>query len=379
MNKKVKILYFVDRMLRGGIQSLVVEIVKNIDKENFQIDFLLLDDGKTYELEDELKEMNCNVYKLKNVWINTPFDYIKYCKEMNKFFKTIGKDYDIVHLHSSSKNFMVLYYAQKYGIKVRIAHSHNTDFQTKNKIKILVGNCFKHFLKKYATNYMACSKDAGKWLFGSNVQIDILNNAIDVEKFNFSEKQRKIIRERYNILDGDIVCGNVGRFVAQKNHQFLLDIFSSVYQKDKRYKLLLIGSGTKEEEEKLKEIAKANQIEKAVIFAGFQENANLYFNAMDLFVFPSKFEGLGIVVIEAQANGLKCIISDNIPDEVKITKNVKAISLTDRNKWIDSILSIEKIRTNNLEDINNKGYNINQEIKKLEQYYKFEKIKKYSN
>ena len=118
MEKKIKILYFVDRMLKGGIQSLVLEIVNNIDKKCFQIDFLLLDDGKEYDLERTLRKLGCNVYKLKGVWINTPFDYIKYYRSMNQFFKTTGNDYDIVHMHSSSKNFMVLKLAKKNGIKI---------------------------------------------------------------------------------------------------------------------------------------------------------------------------------------------------------------------------------------------------------------------
>lgn len=375
MNKKIQILYFVDRMLKGGIQSLVVEIAKYIDKEKFQIDFLLLDDGKEYDLEKKIKELGCNVYKLKNVWIKTPIDYINYYKQIKKFFKEKGKNYDIVHLHSSSKNFLVLYIAKKCGIKIRIAHSHNINFQTKNKLKILVGDIFKYLLRKYATNFMACSKEAGEWLFGKHTHVDILKNAIDVEKFKYNKTERKNIREKYNILDDDIVCGNVGRFVPQKNHEFLLDIFYQVHKRNERYKLLLVGTGTIEEENKLRKKVKEYEIEDSVIFAGFQEKANLYFNAMDIFVFPSKFEGLGIVVIEAQANGLQCIISDNIPEEVKISKNVKSISLKDKEKWIDNILKTEKNRTNHLEDINDKGYNILQEIKRLEQYYE-EKVKR---
>ena len=368
MNKKVKILYFVDRMLRGGIQSLVVEIVKNIDKENFQIDFLLLDDGKTYELEDKLKEMNCNVYKLKNVWINTPFDYIKYCKEMNKFFKTIGKDYDIVHLHSSSKNFMVLYYAQKYGIKVRIAHSHNTDFQTKNKIKILVGNCFKHFLKKYATNYMACSKEAGKWLFGDE-KVTVLKNAINIQKFTFDSQKRKEIRDKYGIKYNEIVCGNVGRITEQKNHIFLINIFKKLYNRNRNYKLLLVGKGEEKLEKELEKIVNENNINENVIFAGFQEKPYEYLNAMDLFVFPSKFEGLGIVLIEAQANGLNCIVSDKIPNEAIINSNVKILSLKREEEWVKTIQETNCTRILDNIKIKEAGYDIFEEIKKLEKYY----------
>ena len=140
---KIKILYFIDRMAHGGIQSLVIEIAKNIDKERFKLDFLLLDDGHDYELENTLKKLDCNVYKLKNVWIRSPFDYIIYYKEMKKFFEKTGKNYNIVHLHSSSKNFLFLYFAKKNNIKIRIAHSHNTGFKTTNILEKLVGNILK--------------------------------------------------------------------------------------------------------------------------------------------------------------------------------------------------------------------------------------------
>ena len=135
----VKVLYFVDRMLKGGIQSLVIEIVRNINKEKVQIDFLLLDDGKEYELENTLKDLGCKIYKLNGIWVNTPIDFFKYIKALDKFFKE-HNDYDVVHLHSSSKNYMVLKKAKKYKIPVRIAHSHNIDFQTKNLVKKFIGN-----------------------------------------------------------------------------------------------------------------------------------------------------------------------------------------------------------------------------------------------
>lgn len=370
MNKKIKILYFVDRMLRGGIQSLVIEIVKNINKENFQIDFLLLDDGKTYDLEEKLKEMNCNVYKLKNVWINTPFDYLKYCKEMNKFFKTIGKEYDIVHLHSSSKNFMVLYYAKKYGVKIRIAHSHSTDFQTKNFIKKFVGNQFKSLLKKNATDYMACSRDAGKWLFGNENNVIILKNAINIQKFYFDEEKRKEIRNKYGIKNNEIVCGNVGRITEQKNHIFLINVFKKLYSYNKNYKLLLVGKGEETIEKELEKVVKENNMTDNVVFAGFQEKTYEYLNAMDLFVFPSKFEGLGIVLIEAQANGLSCIVSDKIPSEAIINSNVKIVSLDKEDEWVKVIQETNCTRVIDNVKIKDAGYDILEEIKKLEKFYR---------
>ena len=370
MGKKIKILYFVDRMLKGGIQALVVDISKYIDKEHFQLDFLLLDDGKKYELEDTLKSFGCNVYKLKDIWIKTPVDYIKYYKKMKNFFETKGKEYDIVHMHSSSKNFLFLYFAKRNGIKVRIAHSHNTDFQTNNIIKVFSGNIMKKFLIKNATHFMACSKDAGNWLFGEKVEVYVFNNSICVENYLYNEVARNEIRKKYKVKEDEIICGNVGRIAEQKNQEFLIEIFKDICQKDKKYKLLLVGDDNNELAEKLKDKVKKYKLEKNVIFAGFQSNAYEFFNAMDIFLFPSIFEGLGIVLFEAQTNGLNCIVSDKIPKEAMITNNITDIPLNNKEEWIKQIFLTKKIRKDTLKNIQNAGYDMKKKINELENYYK---------
>ena len=371
MTKKIKILYFVDRMSKGGIQALVVDISKYIDKDQFQLDFLLLDDeGKSYELEDTLKSFGCNVYKLKDIWIRTPIDYIKYYKKMKKFFETKGKEYDIVHMHSSSKNFLFLFFAKRNGVKIRIAHSHNTDFQTNNILKIFLGNIMKKFLIKNATHFMACSKDAGNWLFGRNTNVYILNNGICIDNFLYNEIIRDKLRKKYGIKENEIVCGNVGRIVDQKNQIFLIEIFKNICEQNNRYKLLLVGNDDNELAKKLKGLVKKYKLEKKIIFTGFQNKVNEYLNVMDIFLFPSLFEGLGIVLIEAQANGLNCIVSDKIPKEAMITNNITAIPLEDKEKWIQKIFHTDKTRNDTFQDIQNAGYDIKQQIKKLENYYK---------
>ena len=344
----VKVLYFVDRMLRGGIQSLVIDWVSRFDKQKIHVDFLLLDDGKEYKLEQTLKELGCTVYKLKGIWVKTPIDFIKYKCAVKSFFKE-HHDYKVVHMHSSSKNYMILKYAKKYGIPIRIAHSHNIDFQTKNPLKKLIGNLFKKPLIKYATDYFACSKIAGEWLFGKDIvesdKFRVIHNAIDYDKFKYNSNIRKKMREEFNFKDSDIVIGHVGRFVEQKNHSFLIDVFYKCYEQNNNYKLLLVGTG--ELEEFIKEKVRSLGIENNVIFAGFQSNVNDYMHAMDLFVFPSLFEGLGLVLIEAQACGLPCFCTANtIPKDVKILNNLQFISLNDGAlEWSKKIIS-SKLRIN---------------------------------
>lgn len=361
MESKVKVLYFVDRMLRGGIQTFVIENLKHIDKTNLQIDFLLLDDGKVYELEEELRNLGSTVYKLDGIWLRKPWDFVRYCRAIDKFFKE-HHDYKVVHLHSSSKNFMVLKKAKKYGIKIRIAHSHCIDFQTSSKIQRLIGNFFKYPLKKYATNYFACSKEAGQWLFGKKVvnsdKFTVIHNAVDLKKYKFDEEVRKQIRSDLKIDENTVVIGHVGRFVELKNHDFLVDVFYEFYKMHDNSKLLLVGTGMKENE--IREKVKKLGIEENVIFAGFKNNVNDYMCAMDLFVLPSKTEGLGLVLIEAQASGLRCFTSQNVvPEEVDVSKTTQFLSLDFLPKqWADALIKTKIERLNNDTIIKQTGYDI---------------------
>jgi glycosyltransferase involved in cell wall biosynthesis len=371
MSEKVKVLYFIDRMLRGGIQTFVIENMKHMDKNKIQIDYLLLDDGVKYELEDTLKEMGSNVYKLKGVWLRKPTDYFNYFKKIDEFFSQ-HNDYKVVHLHSSSKNFYILKSAKKYGIPVRIAHSHNIGFQSKNKIQIMIGNVCKPLLKKYATDYFACAYLAGEWLFGKKTvkdgKVRVIHNAVEYEKFKFNEKKRIEIRNRLNINE-KLVIGNVGRFSEQKNHEFLIDIFNEIHKKNKMSTLMLIGKGEKEEiiRKKVKELG----LENDVIFMGFCDNVNELMWAMDIFLMPSLHEGLPVVGIEAQAAGLPCFMSKYvITDEVKITELVKFIELKQSpREWAEEILNSDLSRKNTKAEIEQARYLIMDTAKELENFY----------
>ena len=305
--EKIKVLYFIDRMRHGGIQQFAVEIVKNMDKSKCEIDFLLLDDGQTYPLEDVLKQLNVKFYKLKGVWFRTPQDIFKQKRALEQFFKQ-HHDYKVVHMHSSSKNFMVLKMAKKYGIDVRIAHSHNIGFQSKNKMKILIGDFLKKPLKKYATHYFACSKLAGKWLFGEN-DVKIIHNAVDYQKFKFNQTKRDELRKELG-LENKLIIGNVGRFTNQKNHTFLVDIFHEIHKQNEDAILMLVGIGEKEQE--IRDKVKTLGLTNCVKFMGFCKNTNELFWCMDVFLLPSLYEGLPVVGVEAQCTGLPCFISKDV-------------------------------------------------------------------
>lgn len=371
MSEKVRVLYFVDRMLRGGIQTFVIENMKHMDREKVQIDYLLLDDGVHYDLEDTLKEMGSEVYKLKGIWLSKPTDYFKYFKAIDNFFKG-HNDYKVVHLHSSSKNFYILKAAKKYGIPVRIAHSHNIGFQSKSKLQILIGNLCKPLLKRYATDYFACSEIAGEWLFGKkavrNNRVKVIHNAVDLDKYKFNEEKRNELRKKLNIED-KFVIGHVGRFTNQKNHTFLIDIFNEIHKERPESVLMLVGTGEKENEihEKVDRLG----LTKDVLFMGFQNNVNEYMWTMDVFVFPSLYEGLGLVLIEAQAAGLNCYTSENVvPKEAKVSKLLQYIPLNKYSKyWASEILKNNNYRENVHSDIKEYKYDIAETGRELEEFY----------
>lgn len=368
-----KILYFIDDLSMGGIQKLALDWVSKFDKDKISVDFLLLDEGKSYELENVFKKMNCKIYKLENIWIRKSWDYLKYNIACNNFFKN-HHDYDIIELHSSSKNYVILKFAKKYGIKTRISHSHNIGFQTKNKIKILVGNIFKKKLIKYSTDFLACSVDAGKWLFGPEIinsdRFEVIYNSIDFDKFKYNRNTRNKIRKKLNISNDEFIIGHIGRFNEQKNHQFLINLFEKIHNIKPNSKLLLLGEGNLKTS--IENLVKEKKLEKSVIFAGIKTNANEYLQAMDNFVFPSLYEGLGIVLIEAQAAGLKIFTSKNVvPIEARISNNFYYIKLNTANydEWVEKILNEDYNYNRNEVKIDKKNYDINTTVNKLERYY----------
>lgn len=369
---KVKVLFFVDRLLVGGIQSLLYNWVVNIDKNIIQIDFLVLDDGKNHELEQKIRELGCEVYKLDGIWIKNIFDYYKQAKALDNFFKK-HYDYKVVHLHSSSKNYLVLKYAQKYNIPVRISHSHNIDFQTKNILKKAYGNYLKKKLIMYTTNYFACSKIAGEWLFGKEIvnsdKFTLIHNAIDYDKFKFDLKTRNKKRKELNIVKDMFVVANVGRFSKQKNHLFLIDIFREIFEKNHNSVLVLVGDGElkSEIENKVKNLG----LNDAVIFTGFRNDVASLYQAFDAFLMPSLHEGLPVVGVEAQASGMPCFMSkDVITDEAKIADNVTFIPLSfSAEKWAEQILSSDLERKNNYQYFKKSEYFIEDTVNKLTEFY----------
>lgn len=369
--KKLKVLFFIDRLLWGGIQSLVYDILKHNDNQRMKIDILNLDDGKEYPLTNTLKEMGINVYQLKDTWIRTLFDFPNYFEQIDKFFAA-HHDYDVVHMHSSSKNYYILKAAKKYGIPVRVAHAHSTGFMSHNPVPILVGNLMKCYLKHCVTHCCGCSQMACEWLFGKGSvergSAIVIPNAIYSTPFLYNEKIRDEVRKEFQLED-KFVIGNVGRLERPKNHDFLIDIFAEITKRKANAFLLLVGTGSLQTT--IEQKVAALKLTDKVRFLGFRDDRNRILQAMDSFVFPSLYEGFGIGVIEAEAAGLPVFASVNVPKDVKFTPDTFFLSLQQPAElWADTIVKKGQIiRKDMSEEIKKAGFEIQNMIDNFYRMY----------
>lgn len=253
---------------------------------------------------------------------------IKLNRQYKKFFSE--HSYDIVYCDTENPLRAIhLMKAKKAGIPVRVVHSHNNSMQTRSRISRILSRVIKHFFKYSATDYLACSEAAAKWLFPGkiykNKQYRIINNGIDAESFAFNREWRRVIRERYKISDSDMVVGVVARFMPQKNHAFMFRVIEEIRKTNPGVRFLCIGEG--ELEEQLLRQVEELGIGDNVIFAGTAEDVNHYYSAMDVYLMASLFEGFGISALEAQANGLPCVLSDRISTVVDMGERVTFVSL----------------------------------------------------
>ena len=290
---------------------------------------------------------------------------LKYISKLTKIIKE--NKYNIVHVHgSSSIMFLELYAAKMAGVKIRIAHSHNTKTEHPIIHKIL----YPYFKKSYNVAF-ACGKDAGEWLF-KNEDFYIIPNAQNVEKFKFDKKRREEYRKKYNLEDS-IVLGHVGGFNYQKNHEFLIDVFKRINTKDKKYKLVLIGEGKLMNE--IREKVHKLRLDENVIFVGKSTVVNEWLNAMDIMLLPSRYEGLPNVLIEWQISGLYCFVSNVVTTEAKITDLVQYLSF-DSELWVNEILKVSdnicknRNKKENIEKILKAGYEIIDSSSNLHEKYK---------
>lgn len=349
-------------MNRGGIESFMMNYYRHFDRDLIQIDFIVHKDYGCGYYDNEIRSMGGRIFELPKK-SKHPFIY-------NYKLKRILKDghYKIIHTHMDAMGAWVLKAAKECRIPVRIAHSHNTQHLSTNPIKLIFLERARKVINRYATLRMACSNEAGKWLFGDQT-FQVVYNAIDTRKFYYSMSYRNEIRQKWNIEETDFLIGHVGRFDTQKNQPFLIDAMANLISHYSHLKLMFVGEGPQMDE--VRKTVAHKGISDNVIFVGVRDDAYKYYNAFDLFVLPSLFEGLGIVAIEAQINGCLSVLSNKVPSVVNISGNAEFLPLN-KNKWIkqiDEIIHEHHIREKAKFDVEETGYDIHQEAAKLQKKY----------
>ena len=356
----IKVLYVNGGIMnRGGIESFMMNYFRHIDRNRVQIDFVV----HGYErgaYDDEIESRGGIIYHVP-IKSKHPFTYKR---EIRKIF--LSGNYKIIHSHVDAMSCWILQIAKNCGIPVRIAHSHNTSHLSNNKIKFFINEIARKNICKYSNYCFACSEAAGRWLFGKN-QYTVIPNAIDIHNYLYDEDKRNTLRQKLNINSDEVVFGHVGRFDTQKNHEFLMKVFCKISLNKEKIKLILVGDGWKKEY--IEKMVIEYNLNDRVIFLGNQTNVNELYNVMDYFVFPSLFEGLSVVLVEAQINGLTCYTSDVISLEHNISGNVCFLPLQE-DKWVDVLNDLNKpIRNNCIDKVRIAGYDIILAAKNLEDFY----------
>ena len=361
MEEPIRVLHILQRMEAGGTQALLMNIYRNIDRSKVQFDFLVEYPDKQF-YDEEILKLGGKVYYSN---VRNDFNIFKFEKKLKKIIKE--NNYKIVHVHAYTIGYFCLKVAKECGVPIRIAHSHSNE--ATRDFKYLPKLFLQRIYTVYATNLMACSEDAGKYLF-KNKKFEVMNNAIDSRKFIYNKEIREKIRKKLNI-ENSFVVGHIGRFKPEKNHKFLIEIFSEVKRKKNNAKLLLIGTGDLENSIK-KQVQELN-LQNDVIFLGNRTDVNNLYQAMDIFIFPSLFEGLGIVAIEAQASGTPIVCSNKLPPEIEISSICKKLSLSETAEvWADEAIKLaedNKSKRNLQQEVINAGFDLSDIVNKLQDFY----------
>ena len=362
MTLPIRIAHVMGKMNGGGVESVVLNYYRHIDREMMQFD-LLVDSDSTDVSRDEVEGLGGRI-------INVP-PYQKlpeYLCMLEDLFR--HEQWPIVHSHINALSVFPLRAAKRVGVPVRIAHSHSTSGKGE-PAKNVVKGILRTQANRYPTHRMACSEYAGKWLFGKDAEFTILYNAIDLSKFAFSASVRAEARRELGLVEGDIALGHVGRFMTQKNHPFLIDVFTEVAKREPRAILLLVGNG--ELRPAVERLANERGFAGRVRFLGQRGDIERLYQAFDAFVLPSLYEGLCLVGVEAQRAGLPCFFSDAITREVDLTGKASFVSLDNPNEWAEQILA--SIAQRQQRGFSNKElcgftrYDITRAAKSLESFY----------
>lgn len=348
---------------KNGITNVIFNYLSAMNVQGYLFDYVSLNDP-----DEPFKQAISRIGGRLFVISRTMKTIVSYVTSLKRIIK--DNKYDIVHIHGNSHTVVIeLLAARLARCSVRIVHAHSTRCNS-----IALHNFLALFFNMLCTNRIACGRDAGLFMFG-RYPFSVMNNGVDVGKFAFNIDSRVKIRNKLGWDHHNKVIGHVGYFTELKNQSFIVDVFDLLYKMDQNYRLVLIGDGPLKK--KVKEKLDSNDLDCVSCLTGNVDNVNEYLNAMDVIVMPSLFEGLPLTLIEQQANGLQCFISDSITREVDKTGNVVFLSLQDgAHVWAEKIKDIdcnndrEARSKRGIVDISHWGYNITEEAKKLRDYYR---------
>lgn len=360
MSEPIRVLQVVTHMNRGGLETMLMNYYRHIDRNKVQFDFLVHRQERA-AYDDEIEALGGRIFRLPRL---VPWG-ITYNRALNRFFDE-HKQYRIVHVHQDCLSSVALRAAKKHGVPVRIAHSHSAN-QDKN-LKYVIKLFYKRFIPQYATDLFACGNQAGDWMFGGTLY-RVVRNAIDADTYRYNPEVRQRIREEFGITESEIVVGHVGRFSPPKNHDFLVDVFAETLKLVPDARLLLVGDG--ELRLRIEEKVRALGIAENVIFTGVRSDVPELMQAMDVFAFPSLYEGLPVTLVEAQAAGLPCIISDRIPGDCDLTELVFRCDLDQSHQvWAQEICKCRNMPRRDMSPaIADAGFDIRENARWLQEYY----------
>lgn len=331
----IRVLHVFNWFNQGGIENFVMNVYRNIDRTKIQFDFAFPTNKKGY-FDDEVRSMGGRIYFFdsdsKSLW--------NYYKNLSRIIKDNGP-YAAIHSHIYYFSGYILLIARLCGIPIRISHSHETLKGRKQTIvRRLYQNIMRSLIKINATSWLCCSEDAGRVVFGDNIPYQVLYNGIDTKRFLFNDEMREQIRRKI-IPNGGLLLLNIGRFAEQKNHRFIISIFSELLKKRPDAHLLLIGTGELKQE--IEQLIESKGLKDGVTILSNIKNTQDYYSASDVFILPSLYEGMGIVVVEAQASGLPVFISDKVTQEVKATDIIEYLPIENGSEqmWVRKILDIK--------------------------------------
>lgn len=355
----IRVLQVIHSMNLGGAENFIMNVYRNIDRTEIQFDFLVNAEGV---FDPEIRQMGGKIWEIPYVNKVGP---IRYRRELKCFFQT-HTEYQVIHSHLDMVSGEVVECAKKAGVKCCITHSHNTD-TTGNWCVKRLKEYYQTKVLRYADVYMACSEQAGQWLYKNDEAI-VIKNAIDVDKFCFREDIREDLRCKYHISDETTVLGHVGRFSKVKNHEFLLNLFELYCREHGAAILLLCGTG--DLKINIQKQVAAKHLQDRVIFFDASTDVYKMYNMMDVFVFPSLYEGMSLAMLEAQANGLPIVASDTVDDKIALTDQVTFLNLDDVSEWIVAIEGAVRSESQDAgQALRNAGYDIGQVASMLENYY----------